>query len=299
MIIIGVKAGRTRSAGRVSTAISSGDEWSEKGPGTSEGSGGALYACRAAVSTDNFLPLWNLLPRGENESLGRALRPRAGGGLRHDRRGRRLRSLVIMRSAFVLICVALAAAGCSRPAADSLVQTPPAQSPAATQTAAPTPAQQAAAQVPMLDACTLLTSEEIAEAQGAAVRLATPSTRIEQGIPIAQCYFALPTAADSLSLIVYKKPAQADKMPKELWNDLFHVERAPKTGRDGKPKQQPNPQKIEGVGDEAFWGGGQFGGTLHVLKGEDVFQLSVGGPGDEAAKVESLKRLAAKIVERL
>ena len=121
---------------------------------------------------------------------------------------------------------------------------------------------------------------------------------MHNGLAVAQCYFALPIASDSLSLIVYKKPS-AGKTPRDLWTELFHTERAPKTGRDGKPKIQPNPQKIDGVGDEAFWGGGQFGGTLHVLKGEDVFQLSVGGPGDEAKKLDALKHLANKIAERL
>ena len=152
----------------------------------------------------------------------------------------------------------------------------------------------------MLDACALLTADEIAAAQGGTVTDTTPSTRNEAGIPIAQCYFQLPTNADSLSLIVYKKPAhEVAKTPTALWTEMFHGERPVKIGREGKPKAQPTPQKIEGVGDEAFWGGGQFGGTLHVRKGEDVFQLSVGGPGDEAKKLESLKQLAGKIIERL
>ena len=154
--------------------------------------------------------------------------------------------------------------------------------------------------MPAIDACSLLTTNEIAAAQGAEVTVATPSSRNDGGLAVAQCYFALPTTSDSLSLIVYKNPSSpVEKTPAVLWNEMFHVERPAKTGRDGKPKIQPTPQKIEGVADEAFWGGGQFGGTLHVRKGEDVFQLSVGGPGDEAKKLESLKQLAGKIAERL
>lgn len=170
----------------------------------------------------------------------------------------------------------------------------------------PTPAQStpaatvAVSEPPPIDACALLTSEEIATVQGAAVVSTTPSSRNDSGVPIAQCYFQLPSTPDSLSLIVYKKPADPSaKAPLVYWNDMFHTERPPKTGRDGKPKTQPTPQKIEGVGDEAFWGGGQFGGTLHVRKGQDVFQLSVGGPGDEAKKLEALKQLAGKVAERL
>ena len=204
----------------------------------------------------------------------------------------------MMRTACLMVLVALAGASCSRPPADAPQQrTAESQpSPAANAHAA----SPAVAEAPPVDACSLLTREEIASAQGAAVTSTTPSARSDGGIAVAQCYFTLPAATDSLSLIVYKKPARAiEKPPTVLWKEMFHTERPAKTGRDGKPKAQPNPQKIEGVGDEAFWGGGQFGGTLHVLKGEDVFQLSVGGPGDEAKKLEALKQLAGKIAERL
>ena len=193
-----------------------------------------------------------------------------------------------MRAASLLACLLIAAVSCSRPS-------PQAKPPSADAQATP-----GLAPVAAIDACQLLTSDEIAAVQGAAVTAATSDKRSQDGLPISQCYFALPTTSDSLSLIVYKKPAQAvEKTPAILWKEMFHTERPVKIGREGKPKIQPTPQKIEGVGDEAFWGGGQFGGTLHVLKGEDVFQLSVGGPGDEAKKVEALKRLAVRIAERL
>jgi hypothetical protein len=209
-----------------------------------------------------------------------------------------------MRVAPSILCAALALASCSRPAPETAPQARADASPAPqVEARAPSPAAAipaAAPEVPAIDACTLLAREEIAAVQGAEVTASTPSSRKQGGLAVAQCYFALPTTTDSLSLIVYKNPAGAvEKTPAVLWNEMFHVERPAKTGRDGKPKVQPNPQKIEGVGDEAFWGGGQFGGTLHVLKGEDVFQLSVGGPGDEAKKLEALKQLASKIAERL
>jgi hypothetical protein len=195
-----------------------------------------------------------------------------------------------MRIAGLMVLVVLGVAACSRPAPDGASQ----------RTAESPPAADANRATPSLDACALLTSDEIARAQGAAPTSTTPSGRTEGGLPIAQCYFALPSSADSLSLIVYKKPAHAAaKLPADLWKKMFPAERPVKIGREGKPKVQPSPQKIEGVGDEAFWGGGQFGGTLHVRKGEDVFQLSVGGPGDEAKKLEALKQLAGKIAERL
>lgn len=215
---------------------------------------------------------------------------------------RRLRAgSFIMRFAGFLILGALAVGGCSRPAPDAPAEQRRVESAAPSQTpspAAPAPRKTQIA-APTIDACALLTKEEIAEVQGSAVTSTTPSTHVQNSMAVAQCYFALPTSSDSLSLIVYKKPSAGEAAPRELWKQMFHTERPAKTGRDGKPKAQLTPQKIEGVGDEAFWGGGQFGGTLHVLKGEDLFQLSIGGPGDEAKKLEALKQLATKIAERL
>lgn len=188
-----------------------------------------------------------------------------------------------LRSAIAvpLMWMAVAFAGCTKPVTNS---------------SAPT----ADRQREEIDACALLSSEEIAAIQGAPLQSTTPSRRTHAGADVAQCYFRLPTAADSLTLAVFRKSAGDQKQtPASLWQEMFHHKKPPRAGRDGKLKQEPAPPRVDGVGDEAFWSGGQFGGTLHVRKGEDTFQLSVGGPGDEAAKLESLKQLAAKIVERL
>ena len=152
-----------------------------------------------------------------------------------------------------------------------------------------------------LNACELLTAEEIASIQGASPQKTTPSGRAQVGVSVAQCYFALPTAADSLNLVVQRKaPGAAKQTPATIWQEMFHTEKdAEKVGRDGKEKEERKPDKIEGVGDEAYWVGGQFGGMLHVLKGETVVQISVGGPGGEAQKVEKLKQLARIVLQRV
>ena len=153
---------------------------------------------------------------------------------------------------------------------------------------------------PPLNACALLTPDEIARIQGAALQSATPSERTHNGIPVAQCSFRLPTAADSLNLAVYRPPGgSGEETPAKLWRAMFHDPKPQRVGRDGNVKEGFKPQKIEALGDEAFWTGGQFGGMLQVLKGETSFQLSVGGPGDQAAKVEQLKELAKLIMSRL
>jgi hypothetical protein len=53
------------------------------------------------------------------------------------------------------------------------------------------------------------------------------------------------------------------------------------------------------VGEEAFWTGTRVGGALYVLKGNVYIRISVGGPGDQNAKMEKSKTLAEKVVGRL
>jgi hypothetical protein len=151
-----------------------------------------------------------------------------------------------------------------------------------------------------IDACALLSATEIEKIQGAPPRQMTPSTRSGGGVSISQCYFALPAAPDSLSLAV-TQPVDAAQVTavKSAWEEMFHREKPKRTGRDGKEKKQPTATAIRGIGDEAFWTGGQFGGTLHVLKGGKSFTLSIGGPGDEAALVQKLKDLGATIASRM
>lgn len=189
--------------------------------------------------------------------------------------------LVIMRRIVLAGCLTLLIAACSRPAS---VSEPP----------------KTESTLPAIDACLLLSAEEIAAAQGAPPQSTTPGARDQSGMSVAQCYFALARTADSLNLIVQRKaPGAGAQTPATMWRDMFHNEEPPKVGRDGKLKEKSKPAKIEGLGDEAFWAGGQFGGMLHVLKGETVIQISVGGPGEEAAKLEKLKELAKIILQRL
>ncbi len=96
-----------------------------------------------------------------------------------------------------------------------------------------------------------------------------------------------------------QKTGEDPRDPRSVWNEIFHKEKKPKIGRDGKEKKQADPEKVEGLGDEAFWVGMQIGSTLYVLKNETVINISTGGPGDPAAKREKLKALAAVVLRSL
>jgi hypothetical protein len=181
------------------------------------------------------------------------------------------------REATILVLLlGLAAANCSKPKTEDRANSP--QSNAETGAAA----------------CTLLTKEEIQAVQGETFKDTKPSHKSAAGLSVSQCYFELPTAANSVVLTVTRK-AEGGRDPAQSWQDMFHREKESEK-RDEKGAE---PQKIEGLGEEAFWTGTRVGGALFVLKGNCYIRVSVGGAGDQAQKIEKSKKLAENALKRL
>jgi hypothetical protein len=143
-------------------------------------------------------------------------------------------------------------------------------------------------------ACTLLTKEEIQAVQGETFKDTKPSHKLAAGLSVSQCYFELPTAANSVVLTVTRK-AEGGREPSQTWQDMFHREKESEK-RDEKGAE---PQKIDGLGEEAFWTGTRIGGALFVLKSNCYIRISVGGAGDQAQKIEKSKTLAESVLKRL
>jgi hypothetical protein len=147
------------------------------------------------------------------------------------------------------------------------------------------------------DACALLTTEEIQAVQGETLKNTKPSQRVAAGLTVSQCYFELPTAANSVVLTVTRK-ADGGRDPSQSWQDIFHSER--RSEREEEPgEKKSQKQKIDGLGEEAFWTGTRIGGALYVLKRNCYIRISVGGAGDQAQKIEKSKALAESVLKRL
>jgi hypothetical protein len=200
---------------------------------------------------------------------------------------------------------------------------------AETSTASSSPAQSgspSAAQVavkPKIDVCAMLNSKEIEGIQGEAVKETKLSGQAGGGLQISQCFFTLPTFSNSISLLVAQKGDGADaKNPKDFWRETFvkgageekDRERERERERDKKDRDQDKkaggrgeeeeegstpPQKVSGVGDDAFWVGNRVGGALYVLKGNAYLRISIGGRGDQTSKINKSKSLAQKAIARL
>jgi hypothetical protein len=189
------------------------------------------------------------------------------------------------RITILVALLGLAAGSCSKPKTQDRANSPqPSASPAA-------PAAEAAG-----DACTLLTKEDVQAVQGEPFKDTKPSQKMAAGLSISQCYFELPTAVNSIVLTVTRK-AEGGGDPGQSWQEIFHRERASR--KKEEEAEEKEPQKIDGLGEEAFWTGTRVGGALFVLKGNCYIRISVGGAGDQAQKIEKSKALAESVLKRL
>lgn len=160
---------------------------------------------------------------------------------------------------------------------------------------------------PETDACALLTSADIQSIQGEAVKETKLSGRSAGGFNVSQCFFTLPTFTNSVSLAVTQRGEGAGaRDPKEFWKDKFHGEEELEKGNRGESREEGEeeeksapPQKIAGIGDEAFWMGNRIVGALYVLKGHSYVRVSIGGSGDQQSKIQRSKALAQKVIKRL
>jgi hypothetical protein len=223
----------------------------------------------------------------------------------------------------LLLCLLVGA-----PACDPYVNeqnTPPRPTPSAT----PAPV----AQVPQSRTCTLLTSEELKEVQGEAPTDSQGSEHAAGALSMSQCFYRLPTFNKSVSLeVVRAAPGAEAGALKEYWRKQFHPEavearerarelkeerersreeelereRAAGQTREGghekeekEDEEDSRPQRVNGLGEEAYLAGNERTSTLYVLKGDAVLRLSVSGTEARPDKLKKAAALAAKALKKL
>ncbi|HVG23927.1 MAG TPA: hypothetical protein VND45_07215, partial [Thermoanaerobaculia bacterium] len=156
------------------------------------------------------------------------------------------------------------------------------------------------------NACQVLTAADVKAVQGEAHSNAKLSTRGAA----TQCFYQLPSFVNSISLDLHREG-------REYWNE--HFERKGEGEREERERERERelrvkakareeeeegekehpPRRVRGVGDEAFWVGGQMAGSLYVRKGDAVLRVSVGGKGTDDQKIAKTKALAKKALKRL
>src|ERR1700682_6386653 len=133
-------------------------------------------------------------------------------------------------------------------------------------------------------ACSLLTSAEIARVQGEAPKETKPSTQESPDLHGDQCFFLLPTFTSSISLELTRGAVRA------FWKRTFH-EQGGEAKREPESEKEQKPQRVRGLGDEAFWAGDARLGGLYVLRKDAMLRLSIGGAGTQPQKLKTLRAL--------
>ena len=165
-----------------------------------------------------------------------------------------------------------------------------------------------------IDACSLVTSEEVKALQNASVREAKANAQSDGKFRYSQCFYSTDPFNKSVSLAV----TQADSVsataldPKEFWKQTFGRYEGEKPEREGDEEEKSKslatneqegrgqpPKKVEGLGDSAYWNTGRVGGSLYVLKDHVFIRISVGGLDSDEERLEKTKKLAAKALSRL
>jgi hypothetical protein len=154
-----------------------------------------------------------------------------------------------------------------------------------------------------LDACSLITREEVNAVQGSSIADSKSSLQVNKGFRVSQCFYTAKEFSKSVVLSVTQRDLEhpGEQTPKDFWNRMFHRDAQEKEEREGgrEGNEGAASTKIEGLGDEAFWTGARFGGALYVLKDNIFFRISVGGATTEQGKIDNSKALARKALSRL
>ena len=147
-----------------------------------------------------------------------------------------------------------------------------------------------------IDACKLLSNEEIASIQGEAPARTQLVGESTGQLTVSQCNFLLPSGSKSMAVRVVERGTGPNaRDAKDVWQETFH----------GPPLDAANaryarkPQKVDGVGEEAFWLGNAKSGGLHVLTGNRYIRVSVGGQEEIPAKIEKSSKLSQLVLPRL
>ena len=147
------------------------------------------------------------------------------------------------------------------------------------------------------DACKLLTPEEIASVQGEAPARSQLVGESGGPLSVSQCNFLLPAGSNSMAVrVVERGTGPQARDPKEVWQETFYGPEAKAVSAERKARKF---QKVDGLGEGAFWLGDAKSGGLHVLKGNRFIRVSVGGVDDLQTKIEKSSKLVEFVLPRL
>ena len=224
------------------------------------------------------------------------------------RRQRLLFTLAVLLASLV--------AGCKEQSSQTQTLPPAAtsnpSSPAVTNMSAASPlnANAAPSNKGTVDACKLLTADEIQTIQRDTLKDIKPTARAGGTFIISQCFYATSQFVNSVSLTVTQQSSDTGaENIREFWKQRFRNaashDREREKERDNSAKASEEeeegapPERVNGLGDEAYSVGNAKSGALYVLKGNKILRISVGGSHSQPERIQKMKSLAQYAVSRL
>ena len=186
------------------------------------------------------------------------------------------------------------------------------------------------ADIPKSPTCSLLSDEDIAAVQGEAPADAQGTEHHAGALVTSQCFYRLKTFEKSISLEVvspapggdskgaakeyfqqkFRKAeedaARAAEIERKRQEELERDRAAGSVREGGRPKKHKAwkeevapPQRVRGLGDEAFWARNQEAGALFVLRKDRVFSVTLSGLEEREVKIRKATELARRVLKRL
>jgi hypothetical protein len=159
-----------------------------------------------------------------------------------------------------------------------------------------------------IDACKLLTADEIQTIQRDTLKDIKPTARAGGTFIISQCFYATSQFVNSVSLTVTQQSSDTGaENIREFWKQRFwstgshdeEKERDNKAKASEEEEEGAPPERVNGLGDEAYSVGNAKSGALYVLKGNKILRISVGGSHSQPERIQKMKSLAQYAVNRL
>ena len=137
-----------------------------------------------------------------------------------------------------------------------------------------------------LDACSLLTKDDVDSFLGETVGAPATTHTEAMGNTVTQCRYSSSSGRERVGLLL-RQAATADEAAK-----IF------RQARDtSKELSGADPQVIDGLGESAYWTGGNLK-QLNVLKG-DAWLIITARPGNGADPLEASKTVSRKILAHM
>ncbi len=158
-----------------------------------------------------------------------------------------------------------------------------------------------------LNNCSLITREEVEAIQKEPVKEIKSNSQTFDNRLITQCFYQLTTYAKSISVQVTqaspKQPEKANLLG--FWKGIFHSGAVIKNENSKTEENKINEKRsnvvvrVFNLGDEAFLAGNQITLALYVLKKNNIIRISIGGAEKEQIRIQKMKILAGKLINRL